>query len=221
MGLWGWLLERLFPTREQTPHEDFGLSIFQENGVDMFSLACWEVGPRGFSLWLEIFEALMAGRLCVSRVECWSYRDKREDGRKTEIFYKNTFPMCYAQDHLRDHAAHTLLTDGWKDIYSVGSGIDRQMLETLYTEDSETTGWTPYDCTPSFFALERLPEPVTFDAVKESTGQPGLYSLCYDSCEDWLDITLPDEKTREFVLKTIRDCLSAHGKTLWVQGQDE
>ena len=106
----------------------------------------------------------------MSHVECWSYWDKREDGRKTEIFYKNTFPMRYAQDHLRNHAAHTLLTDGCKDIYSVGSGIDRQMLETLYTEDSETTG----DCTPSFFALKRLPEPVTFDAVKESTGQRGL-----------------------------------------------
>lgn len=66
-------------------------------------------------------------------------RDKREDGRKTEIFYKNTFPMCYAQDHLRDHAAHTLLTDGWKDIYSVGTGIDRQMIETLYAEEDLKT----------------------------------------------------------------------------------
>ena len=158
---------------------------------------------------------------CVSHVECWSYRDKREDGRKTEIFYKNTFPMCYAQDHLRDHAAHTLLTDGWKDIYSVGTGIDRQMIETLYAEeDLKTIGWTPYDCTPNFFALKSLPEPVTFDAIKESTSQPGLYSMSYDSCENWLDITLPDEETKQFVMKTIRAVLSAHGKSLWVQGED-
>ena len=149
-------------------------------------------------------------------------RDKREDGRKTEIFYKNTFPMCYAQDHLRDHAAHTLLTDGWKDIYSVGTGIDRQMIETLYAEeDLKTIGWTPYDCTPNFFALKSLPEPVTFDAIKESTSQPGLYSMSYDSCENWLDITLPDEQTKQFVMKTNRAVLSAHGKSLWVQGEDE
>ena len=151
MGLWKFL-KWTFQKRDATSGEDFGLSVFQREGVDMFSLACWEGGPHGYSLWLEIWQALMAGRLCVSHVECWSYRDKREDGRKTEIFYKNTFPMCYAQDHLRDHAAHTLLTDGWKDIYSVGTGIDRQMIETLYAEeDLKTIGWTPYDCTPNFW----------------------------------------------------------------------
>ena len=220
MGLWKFL-KWTFQKRDATSGEDFGLIVFQREGVDMFSLACWEEKPRDFALWLEIWQALMAGRLCVSHVECWSYRDKREDGRKTEIFYKNTFPMCYAQDHLRDHAAHTLLTDGWKDIYSVGTGIDRQMIETLYAEeDLKTIGWTPYDCTPNFFALKSLPEPVTFDAIKESTSQPGLYSMSYDSCENWLDITLPDEQTKQFVMKTIRAVLSAHGKSLWVQGED-
>ena len=129
--------------------------------------------------------------------------------------------MCYAQDHLRDHAAHTLLTDGWKDIYSVGTGIDRQMIETLYAEeDLKTIGWTPYDCTPNFFALKSLPEPVTFDAIKESTSQPGLYSMSYDSCENWLDITLPDEQTKQNDIETNRAVLSAHGKSLWVQGED-
>ena len=221
MGLWKFL-KWTFQKRDTTSGEDFGLSVFQREGVDMFSLARWEVGPHGYSLWLEIWQALMAGQLCVSHVECWSYRDKREEGRKTEIFYKNTFPMCYAQDHLRDHAAHTLLTDGWKDIYSVGTGIDRQMIKTLYTEEVlKTIGWTPYDCTPSFFALKSLPEPVTFDTIKESAGQPGLYSMCYDSCENWLDITLPDEQTKQFVIETIRAVLSAHGKSLWVQGEDE
>ena len=46
MGLWKFL-KWTFQKRDTTPHEDFGLSIFQKNGVDMFSLACWEVGPRG------------------------------------------------------------------------------------------------------------------------------------------------------------------------------
>lgn len=73
MGLWRLLLKRLFPTREEMPHEDFGLSIFQENGVDMFSLACWEEKPRDFSLWLEIWQALMAGRACLY-AERWRRR---------------------------------------------------------------------------------------------------------------------------------------------------
>lgn len=129
----------------------FWAERLSKESVDMFSLACWEGGPHGYSLWLEIWQALMAGRLCVSHVECWSYRDKREDGRKTEIFYKNTFPMCYAQDHLRDHAAHTLLTDGWKDIYSVGPASTGRCRDLLREEDLKTIGWTPYDCTPELF----------------------------------------------------------------------
>ena len=44
--------------------------------------------------------------------------------------------------------------------------------------------------------------------------------MSYDSCENWLDITLPDEETKQFVMKTIRAVLSAHGKSLWVQGED-
>ena len=43
----------------------------------------------------------------------------------------------------------------------------------------------------------------------------------YGIDEDWLDITLPDEQTKQFVMKTIRAVLSAHGKSLWVQGEDE
>ena len=154
-----------------------------------------------------------SGRRCVY---------KREVKRKTEITYDETFVTHFGREHLDDSKTHTLLTDGWKDIYSVGTGIDRQMIETLYAEeDLKTIGWTPYDCTPNFFALKSLPEPVTFDAIKESTSQPGLYSMSYDSCENWLDITLPDEQTKQFVMKTIRAVLSAHGKSLWVQGEDE
>ena len=43
----------------------------------------------------------------------------------------------------------------------------------------------------------------------------------YGIDEDWLDITLPDEQTKQFVIETIRAVLSAHGKSLWVQGEDE
>lgn len=43
---------------DPTPHEDFGLIVFQREGVDMFSLACWEEKPRDFALWLEIWQAL-------------------------------------------------------------------------------------------------------------------------------------------------------------------
>lgn len=124
MGLWKFL-KWTFQKRDTTSGEDFGLSVFQRESVDMFSLACWEGGPHGYSLWLEIWQALMAGRLCVSHVECWSYRDKREDGRKTEIFYKNTFPMCYAAGPFAatHAAAHIFCRRLEGTSYSVGTGI--------------------------------------------------------------------------------------------------
>ena len=46
------------PKRDATSGEDFGLIVFQREGVDMFSLACWEEKPRDFALWLEIWQAL-------------------------------------------------------------------------------------------------------------------------------------------------------------------
>jgi len=52
------LLKFFFTRYNPTPHEDFGMSVFQEKGVDMFSLACWEEKPRDFALWLEIWQAL-------------------------------------------------------------------------------------------------------------------------------------------------------------------
>lgn len=56
---------------------------------------------------------------------------------------------------------------------------------------------------------------------KKAPVSRGFISMSYDSCENWLDITLPDEQTKQFVMKTIRAVLSAHGKSLWVQGEDE
>ena len=47
-----------------------------------------------------------------------------------------------------------------------------------------------------------------------SVQQPGLFSIYYDIDEDWLDMTLPDEETKRFVLKTIREIMTAHGKSL-------
>ncbi len=38
--------------------------------------------------------------------------------------------------------------------------------------------------------------------------------MSYDSDENWLDMTLPDEQTKQFVIKTIRAILTAHGKEL-------
>ena len=57
MGLWKFL-KWTFQKRDTTSGEDFGLSVFQRESVDMFSLACWEGGPHGYSLWLEIWQAL-------------------------------------------------------------------------------------------------------------------------------------------------------------------
>lgn len=54
MGLWKFL-KWTFQKRDTTSGEDFGLSVFQRESVDMFSLACWEGGPHGYSLWLEIW----------------------------------------------------------------------------------------------------------------------------------------------------------------------
>ena len=49
MGLWKFL-KWTFQKRDATSGEDFGLSVFQKDGVDMFSLACWEEKPRDFAL---------------------------------------------------------------------------------------------------------------------------------------------------------------------------
>lgn len=219
MGLWRLLLKRLFPTREEMPHEDFGLSIFQENGVDMFSLACWEEKPRDFSLWLEIWQALMAGRACLTCEESRNCVSRREVKRKTEIIYEETFAMHFGREHPDDSKTHTRLTDGWKEIYSVGTGIDRQMLAAKYLDYAEER-YGPWNGTTTLYALKNRPACRTLEEAKACIKQPGLFSAYYDIDEDWLDITLPDEKTREFVLKTIRGCLDAHGKTLWVQGQE-
>ena len=57
MGLWKFL-KWTFQKRDATSGEDFGLIVFQREGVDMFSLASWEEKPRDFALWLEIWQAL-------------------------------------------------------------------------------------------------------------------------------------------------------------------
>lgn len=59
---------------------------------------------------------------------------KREVKRKTEITYDETFVTHFGREHLDDRKTHTRLTDGWKEIYSVGTGIDRQMLDAKYLD---------------------------------------------------------------------------------------
>ena len=54
----------------------------------------------------------------------------------------------------------------------------------------------------------------TLDEVRAYTKQPGLFSIYYDIDEDWLDMTLPDEETKQCVIKTIREIMTAHGKSL-------
>ena len=84
MGLLGLLLEWLFPTREEPPHEDYHIDLYQKDGVDMLSLLRWERGQRNYAFWLEVMERLMAGRLCATQVEQWSCIEKRE-GRRSPI----------------------------------------------------------------------------------------------------------------------------------------
>lgn len=84
----------------------------------MLSLLRWERGQRNYAFWLEVMERLMAGRLCATQVEQWSCIEKREERRRTEITYCETFPMRYGQEHLLDSKTHTRLTDGWKEIFS-------------------------------------------------------------------------------------------------------
>ena len=50
MGLLGLLLEWLFPTREEPPHEDYHIDLYQKDGVDMLSLLRWERGQRNYIL---------------------------------------------------------------------------------------------------------------------------------------------------------------------------
>ena len=66
MGLLGLLLEWLFPTREEPPHEDYHIDLYQKDGADMLSLLRWERGQRNYAFWLEVMERLMAGRLCAT-----------------------------------------------------------------------------------------------------------------------------------------------------------
>ena len=121
--------------------------------------------------------------------------------------------MRYGQEHLLDSQTHTRLTDGWKELIGVGAGTDRAMLEEMYSDDGEELG-IPWVCTLTLFALKDPPEEMTYEKVKAAVQQPGLFSIYYDIDEDWLDMTLPDEETKRFVLKTIREIMTAHGKSL-------
>lgn len=151
-----------------------------------------------------------SGRRCVY---------KREVKRKTAITYDETFVTHFGRKHLDDSKTHTHLTDGWKEIYSVGTGIDRQMLDAKYLDYVEER-YGPWNCATTLYALKDLSMCRTLEEARACTKQPGLFSACYDIDEDWLDITLPDEQTKQFVIETIRAVLSAHGKSLWVQGED-
>ena len=151
-----------------------------------------------------------SGRRCVY---------KREVKRKTEITYDETFVTHFGREHLDDSKMYTRLTDGWKEIYSVGTGIDRQMLDAKYLDYVEER-YGPWNCATTLYALKNLSMCRTLEEARACTKQPGLLSACYDIDEDWLDITLPDEQTKQFVIETIRAVLSAHGKSLWVQGED-
>lgn len=213
MGLLGLLLEWLFPTREEPPHEDYHIGLYQEDGVDMLTLARWERWPGNYSFLLEVLERLMAGRLCATQVKQWNCIEKREERRRTEITYCETFPMRYGQEHLLDSQTHMRLTDGWKELIGVGAGIDRAMLEAMYGDYGKEMD-APWICTLMLFALKAPPEEMTYEAVKAATQQPGLFSIYHDIDEDWLEMTLPDEETKQFVLKTIREIMTAHGKTL-------
>ena len=88
-----------------------------------------------------------------------------------------------------------------------------EMLEALYLPGT-VPEWMAHCCVPTLYALERLPACRTLAEAKACIGQPGLFTLEYDICEDWADITLPDEETEVFVIKTIQEVLAAHGNTL-------
>ena len=212
MGLWKFL-KWTFQKRDTASGEDFGLSVYQEKGVDMLSLACWEKKPRDFALWLEIWQALMEGRPCLTYEECWNCACKREAKGKTEITYDETFVMHFGREQLDDSKTHARLTDGWKEIYSVGTGIDRQMLAAKYLDYAEER-YGPWNCATTLYALKDLSMCRTLEEARAYTKQPGLFSAYYDIDENWLDITLPDEETHAFVVKTIQEVLSSHGKTL-------
>lgn len=213
MGLLGLLLEWLFPVREEPPHEDYHIDVYQKDGVDMLSLACWETKPRNFALWLEVMERLMAGKPCITYEEGWNSCTQNWEMKRTEITYYETFAMRYGQEHLLDSQTHTRLTDGWKEIFSVGTGMDRAMLDTKYFDYAEEC-YGPWNSATTVYALKELPVCKTLDEVRAYTKQPGLFSIYYDIDEDWLDMTLPDEETKRFVLKTIREIMTAHGKSL-------
>lgn len=195
------------------PTDGYSLYYDKTGDAKLLSLNCWESGPNNFALWLELMARLMEGRPCATYIEQWNYDSKREIKNKTEIVYSAAFPALFAQEHPEADGAHVRLTDGWKEIVSFGTGADREMLEALYLPGT-VPEWMPHCCVPTLYALERLPDCRTLAEAKACIGQPGLFALEYDICEDWADITLPDEETQAFAVKTIQEILSAHGKML-------
>ena len=155
----------------------------------------------------------MAGKPCITYEEGWNCCTRNWSTKKTEIIYHDTFSMHYGQEHLLDSQTHMRFTDGWKETFSVGTGIDRAMLDTKYFDYAEEC-YGPWNSATTVYALKERPVCKTLDEVRAYTKQPGLFSIYYDIDEDWLDMTLPDEKTKRFVLKTIREIMTAHGKSL-------
>ena len=87
MGLLGLLLEWLFPTREEPPHEDYHIDLYQKDGADMLSILRWERGQRNYAFWLEVMERLMAGKPCITYEEGWNSCTRNWEMKRTEITY--------------------------------------------------------------------------------------------------------------------------------------
>ena len=130
MSFWSflkWMLSK--KQRPVFPTDGYSLYYDKTGDAKLLSLNCWEPGPNNFALWLELMERLMEGRACAKYIEQWSYDSKREIKNKTEIIYSATFPAFFAQEHPEEDSKRVRLTDGWKEIISIGAGADMEMLE--------------------------------------------------------------------------------------------
>lgn len=216
MGLWKFL-KWTFGKHPEIPKADYILTVYQEDGTEKVSLVGWDAPTGESSVYLELMSSLTDGMPCITYIEQWERCWKSESRKKTEIRYYETFPARFAQEYPARTRTHTRLTDGWRDIFSVGIGADREMLEALYVDEMAS----PWLCATTLYGYKTLPEHKTLKEIKAQIMEDRELFIEYTYDENWLDITLPDRAAQVLTYELIKEHLAALGKTVLLDGDAE
>lgn len=216
MGLWKFL-KWTFGKHPEIPKGDYILTSYQEDDTEKISLVGWDAPTGESSVFLELMSSLTDGMPCITYIEQWNLCWKSESRKKTEIRYYETFPARFAQEHLTCGGGYTRLTDGWREIFSVGIGADREMLEALYRNETGST-WL---CETTLYGYKTLPDCKTLAETKARVKTPADFSIVYTYDEKWLDMTLPDKAAQVLTYERIKQRLAALGKTVLLDGEAE